>query len=111
MRSVEGKLRRKIKEAIQHEFPGSVVYHVHGEGHQEAGIPDLICCIDGKFVGLEVKDDEEEEATRIQQYQIRRIHKAKGFAGTIHTVREALTFINYFLYGKGGVNFYDRQGN
>jgi hypothetical protein len=100
MRSVEGKLRRKIKDSIQQVFAPCVVYHIHGEGHQEAGIPDLICCIQGRFFGLEVKDDEEEEATEIQQFQIRRITKANGYATTVHNSEEAISFIKFKLQGE-----------
>lgn len=85
----ETKLRKKIKDAIELSYPGSLVIHVHGSPFQEVGIPDLICCIFGHFIGLEVKVNG--EATVSQERMSRLIVKAGGYWATVHSEEEALS--------------------
>lgn len=48
---------------------------------QIAGIPDLIGCYKGRFVGIEVKTPENKAgATKLQMWFIRQIIKAGGIA-------------------------------
>lgn len=57
------------------------VYHVKvwGGGFQTAGIPDLLCCIRGRFVALELKT-EKGKATVLQKVNIFKIQEAGGYA-------------------------------
>ena len=57
------------------------IYHVKiwGGGFQKAGIPDLLCCIGGKFVAVELKT-EKGTATVLQKYNIFKIQEAGGTA-------------------------------
>lgn len=52
---------------------------VHGDPMQER-IIDILACVDGRFLGIETKDDEDEEPTPLQQYHLRKIRKAGGTA-------------------------------
>lgn len=36
---------------------GCFCWKEHGGMYGTAGIPDIICCIDGRFVGFEVKNE------------------------------------------------------
>ena len=47
------------------------------------GIPDILACIDGNFVALELKK-EKKKADPLQQYNIRRIIESSGFAAVAY---------------------------
>ena len=57
------------------------IYYVKvwGGGFQRAGIPDLICCVNGHFVGIELKT-ETGRPTKLQDYNIDQINKSGGTA-------------------------------
>lgn len=48
----------KIQKAIQDYMKslGGYEFKVHGDIFMRAGIPDIVCCLKGRFVGIEVKD-------------------------------------------------------
>ena len=49
----EARIGKKIREHL--ESAGAFVFKVHGGPQMMAGLPDLICCYEGKFYGIEVK--------------------------------------------------------
>jgi len=76
----EGKLTRKIKLHLKKKK----VWHlkVHGGPMQMAGVPDLLLCVKGKFVALELKAPGK-KVTRLQQHQMERIKDSGGLAYVI----------------------------
>ncbi len=50
---------------------------VHGDPMQERGVPDILACIDGRFLACETKEPGEEPSD-IQLYQLRKIREALG---------------------------------
>ena len=44
------------------------------------GIPDIICCVNGRFIALELKRDEKSMATELQKYAIQKIADSRGIA-------------------------------
>ena len=75
----EADIQRLIQNYITKEYPGSFSFKVHGNGFQKAGIPDLVCCINGRFIGIEVKQPgKEAELTKLQSLRIEQIRKAGG---------------------------------
>ena len=59
----------------------------HGGMYGTAGIPDVICCYHGRFIGLEVKT-EKGKLTKLQEITIREIVKAGGTAVKVTSVEE-----------------------
>ena len=59
----------------------------HGGMYGTAGIPDVICCYHGMFIGLEVKT-EKGKLTKLQEITIREIVKAGGTAVKVTSVEE-----------------------
>ena len=57
-----------------------------------AGIPDIIACINGKFVAFEVKT-EIGKTTALQDATIRKINAAGGTAVVVRSVAEVRTII------------------
>ncbi len=60
---------------------GAWVLKTWGGGYQRSGIPDLIVCYKGKFLGLELKS-EGCKPTMLQLYELDQIQKAGGI-GTV----------------------------
>lgn len=50
---------------------------IWGGGFQKAGIPDLLCCINGHFVAIELKGANG-TATELQKYNIKKINESGG---------------------------------
>lgn len=48
-------------------------------GIQRSGIPDIIACINGWFIGIEVKA-ENGKISELQKHEIKTIHEANGIA-------------------------------
>ena len=53
MSQPESKLSRRIMEKLRAN--GYFVFKVHGSEFMMSGLPDLIVCAEGKFIGLETK--------------------------------------------------------
>lgn len=91
-RQRESKLSTKIQTELRKL--GVFVFKVHGSEHMQAGLPDLIACVDGRFVGLEVKLPGEEHAvSKIQQLRHDEIRAAGGLVWVITNVDQALSIV------------------
>ena len=44
----------------------------------KSGIPDILCCLNGKFIAIEVKA-ESGKPSELQEYHLRKINEAGGF--------------------------------
>jgi hypothetical protein len=68
---------------------GAWVFKVHGGDNpfQEVGVPDLLCCFEGRFIGLEVKLPDEKPSPR-QKVILKRIEGAGGIASVVTSVEE-----------------------
>lgn len=99
--SNEAALVGAIQKAIAKEYPGSWCFKVVGNPYQETGVPDLLVCVDGILMGIEVKHLKPSETrehamsrvTPVQRVQIQRINRAQGMAGAVVSVEEALALI------------------
>jgi Holliday junction resolvase len=58
----------------------------------EAGLPDIICCIGGRFVAFEVKQPSG-ELTKLQEITIQRIKGTKGKAYKVASVEEVKSIL------------------
>ena len=65
----------------------------HGGIYGTDGLPDIICCYRGRFVGIEVKTPTG-KLTRLQETTIRRIKEAKGEAFKVTSVEEVKEILN-----------------
>ena len=80
---VKAKVKTRLNElGVWHFSPVSNGMGVHG-------IPDIICCHDGRFVALEVKaPGKRNNTTVLQDKQIMAIHKAGGAAVVVDDVSQ-----------------------
>lgn len=90
----EGKLVKKIKELVVEH--GGRPFKIHGsdEGFQEVGIPDLLWCVRGRFVGAEVKQPGA-QLRPAQRRILHEIYEAGGVAAVIETVGQAAVLLAY----------------
>lgn len=71
----------------------------HGGIYGTSGIPDIIVCIDGRFIALEVKT-QKGKTTPLQNAAIRKIRSSGGFAFVVRSVEEAKNAIDSATGGK-----------
>ena len=94
----ETRLQRQIQKVIVKRWPDAVVYKMHGSEFMEAGIPDLLCCIEGRYIAIEVKHpDTSHDVTPIQQAQMDRINRAQGLAFDATSSEEVIERIEEWL--------------
>lgn len=67
--------------------PDCFAWKTHGGMYGTAGIPDIICCYRGRFLGFEVKTPAG-KLTKLQESMITKIKAAKGEAFKVTNVEE-----------------------
>ena len=100
--TTETQLQARIVKAIKGIRPNSWIFHPVGGPFQLPGVPDLLMCVDGLFIGMEIKHPKpgesvqhaRERATPQQRRQIGLINKAGGMAGVVVSVPEALDLVH-----------------
>jgi hypothetical protein len=99
--TLETPLRKKILKRLREE--GGFWYHPAGNPMTMAGIPDLIGCYEGRFVGLEVKRPGK-PLTQLQAHTLKQIKAAGGVAAVVHSVEEAMTVLRSVTRSPSGDN-------
>lgn len=67
--------------------PYCFAFKEHGGMYGTAGIPDIICCYNGKFIAFEVKT-EKGKLSQLQEVTIQRIKDARGKAYKVTSLEE-----------------------
>ena len=88
---------KKFESTVKRFLKAHNIYHfkVWGGGFQTAGIPDLIACVNGKFVGIEIKAAQG-KASKLQLFNIQNI-KESGGVGLILYPQDFEEFKNMIL--------------
>ena len=88
VKSVENKIKKYLFEK------GIYYFKVHGSKFMVKGIPDLVCCFRGKFLGIEVKKPGNKHGqTEEQKIHERNITKAGGTYLLVDDVNEVITYV------------------
>lgn len=91
----ESRIVRRILNHIK-DLDDAFAFKVHGSRYMMVGLPDIIVCLAGGFVALEVKVPEErDETSPRQEYVIGLIRQAGGIAEVVCSVDEARSLLNY----------------
>ncbi len=77
-------------------LPHCFCWKEHGGIYGTSGIPDIIACIHGRFIALEVKT-QKGKTTPLQEAAIRKIRSSGGFAFVVRSVDEAKNAIDNVL--------------
>lgn len=76
-KSYENKIKRYLKER------GCYRVKYHGNYYSENGTPDILACVNGYFLAIEVKA-QDGHPTELQLVKIANIRKAGGFAFVVY---------------------------
>lgn len=81
---------KKVENQIKRYLDSLGAYHVkiHGSAYMPAGTPDILACIDGTFVGIEVKKPKGGVVSALQKLKIKQIRNAGGVALVATSVEE-----------------------
>ena len=94
----ETALQNRIRDAITKRWPDTYIIKVHGNPYQMAGVPDLLMCVQGKFIGIEVKMPGN-APTALQYVHMERIKTAGGGAAWVNNVEDAVIFVRQCIEG------------
>lgn len=96
MSQPESKLSRKIMDRLRLE--GYFCFKVHGSEFMMAGLPDIICCAEGLFIGLETKmPSTRGNVSPRQRYVHTMIEHAGGTAQVVCSPQEAVDAVEAVL--------------
>ncbi|MCR4437085.1 MAG: VRR-NUC domain-containing protein [Eubacteriales bacterium] len=73
--------------------PECFCWKEHGGMYDTAGLPDIICCIKGRFVAFEVKTASG-RLTKLQEAAMRKIKAAKGEAFKVTSVGDVKVILD-----------------
>jgi len=100
-RGPESQLQAKIQKALRGEFPNSLFFKTYGSPFQRKGLPDIIGCVNGIFIGIEVKVPRKENTlTELQKDTLDEIRKAGGIAFMTTSVEHAVQSLKLELEQK-----------
>jgi Holliday junction resolvase len=88
-------LEKEIIAAIMRHLktvPGCFCWKQHGGQYGRSGLPDVICCINGRFVAFEVKTASG-KLTKLQEITLQRINDANGKAYKVTSLQEVKEII------------------
>ena len=83
---LEKEITAKIMGYLK-TVPCCFAWKQYGGMYGTAGLPDIICCYRGRFLGLEVKAPSG-KLTKLQENTIQKIQAAKGQAFKVTSVEE-----------------------
>lgn len=79
---------------------GHFCFKVHGSEFMMAGLPDIICCAGGLFIGLETKNPDGGDPTPVQKLRHEQIKAAGGTAVPVRSVAQARSAVRAALASK-----------
>jgi hypothetical protein len=88
-------LEKQIVSAIMKYLktvPQSFAWKEHGGAYGTAGLPDIICCINGMFIAFEVKTPSG-KLSKLQEITNQKIEAAKGKAYKVTSVSEVKSIL------------------
>ena len=79
--AAEKTFENKVKKFL--ESQGAWYVKFFANSYTKSGIPDILACINGYFVGIEVKA-QNGKPSELQLYNVRKIREAGGFAMVLY---------------------------
>ena len=91
MSGPEKKVENQIKKYL--DSLGAYYLKVHGSMYQPAGTPDVLACVNGYFVAIEVKRPSGGVVSALQKSKLRRIEQAGGISIVARSVDDVSTML------------------
>lgn len=82
----ESQLRDAVMRYLNSQSPHVYAIKHHGGPYSTAGVPDILACVRGRFVAIELKADHKQHASKLQQVHLDRISRANGLAHVAYSV-------------------------
>jgi len=79
--AAEKQFENNVKKFLKNE--GCYFVKFFANGYTKKGVPDILCCCNGYFVGIETKADDG-RPSELQKYNCLKIRKAGGFAWIVY---------------------------
>ncbi len=88
---------KRIENQIKSYLDSIGAWHIktHGNMFSRAGTPDVIACVNGTFVAIEVKQPGG-VVSELQKAHIRLIHQAGGVAFVAYSLKETKKYLKKF---------------
>lgn len=85
---------KQLQDKIVRYLKKNGIYYVkiHNNGYMRRGIPDLLICYNGKFIGAELKS-EKGRPTKEQLYELSNIKESGGQSSIIRTLAELVELL------------------
>ena len=87
---------KSVENKIKDYLFSKGIYHfkVHGSKFMPAGIPDIVCCFRGSFLGIEVKrPGAKNEQSEQQKIHERNIAKSGGTYLLVDSLEEVVAYV------------------
>lgn len=89
---------KRIENQIKRYLDKIGAWHMktHGTMFSKAGTPDIIACVNGRFIGIEVKRPDGGKVSELQKFHINAISEAGGVAFVSRSVEETQQHLKKF---------------
>lgn len=81
----EKNIENKIKNYLRSE--GAYYVKYHGNQYSQVGVPDILACYKGYFIGIEVKN-ETGKTSPLQDVNLKMINEAGGYGIVARSIKD-----------------------
>jgi hypothetical protein len=81
-KKAESLFQSRLVQILKNEFPKIKIFKI--QQTSKRGDPDLLICVEGRFIALELKKDTKSKPTRLQKHILEQVKAAGGFACVCH---------------------------
>lgn len=89
-KSIENKIKIYLKSI------GAYYVKYFGNSFSQVGVPDILACYKGHFIGIEVKN-EKGKTSPLQDYNLKEIKKAGGYSLVARSVEDVKKVIDNII--------------
>lgn len=79
----EAVVKNWVRYTLKNHLPGVYIANIHQSMYSHKGIPDLLLCYKGLFIGIEVKT-EKGKTSKLQEIELKKIEDANGISMVIY---------------------------
>lgn len=85
----ESYFQKKVIDGLKKQFPDAYVAKIAQGMYSQGGIPDILCILDGRYFGFEIKRPVFGRVSKLQGSAAERIRDAGGIVGIVAWPEEA----------------------